>query len=111
MNISRNLNKLPAKAQAYDLVKNRVGQQLFRYTGKTYRKAVGHHQNRCSLREAERLKHTPVSGAITWYKVTQDENGANIRADSLFICAPKSGDQVTLTIPENYPESAPIVTR
>merc|ERR1711972_457588 len=78
---------------------------------KISRKAVGHLQPRCSLRECERLKHTPVSGAITWYTVQQDDNGSNVRGDNLYICAPKSGEQVTLAIPEDYPDVPPVVVQ
>merc|ERR1712173_380002 len=76
---------------------------LFRFTVKSTRKALGHHDNACSLREAERLKTNPVSGVISWYDVKHDELGNSLWASNVYLLAPKSGQQVTLKVPPSYP--------
>jgi len=75
---------------------------LFRFTQKATRKALGT-GTYCSLKEAERLKSVPVSGVISWYDVAHDEEGRSLWASRIYLVAPRSGQQVVLEVPPEYP--------
>jgi hypothetical protein len=75
---------------------------LFRFTQKATRNALGS-GTYCSLKEAERLKSVPVSGVITWYDVAHDSDGRSLWASKIYMVAPRSGEQVVLSVPPEYP--------